>query len=159
MELKEYNSLKRSMRRLYHASMQQFRAGHTISVNDFEGDTAYFYRLLEDTKKLVEEELEIHRPAENVSRKKCIFFFKDPVICQYFAQSQYPKKDIYEVAVCDVCGGFPMHIVGRLETLIKNELDCSAQIKEYWHPSKQWNCLEYLGNSMTIIPKKYMVMR
>lgn len=77
MELKEYNSLKRSMKRLYHASMQQFRAGHTISVNDFEGDTAYFYRLLEDTKKLVEEELEIHRPQKMLVAKSAFSFLRN----------------------------------------------------------------------------------
>lgn len=150
---KEYNLLKNSTKVLYHASVKPYRIGSTISIDDFDGDTTHFYQSLNNTQKSVEEQLESVRPQENISRKKCIYFFADPVMCKYFAKLQYPKENIYiyEVAVKDYCGGFPMHIVGRLESLIKNGEDVSTQIKEYWNPTKKWNCLEYLGREMIVL--------
>jgi hypothetical protein len=150
---KEYNMLKNSTKVLYHASVKPYRIGSTISVDDYEGETTRFYQSLNNTQKSVEEQLDSVRPQENISRKKCIFFFADPVMCKYFAKLQYPKENIYiyEVAVKDYCGGFPMHIIGRLESLIHNGEDVSTQIKEYWNPTKKWNCLEYLGREMIVL--------
>lgn len=150
---KEYNSLKQSTKVLYHASIKPHRIGGMISIDDFDGETTHFYQSLNDNKKAVEERLDNFRPKENISRKKCIFFFDDPVMCQYFAKSQYPKENIYiyEVAVKDYCGGFPMHIISHLEALIKNNIDISSQLKEYWNPTKKWNCLEYLGREMIVL--------
>ena len=44
-----------------------------------------------------------------------------------------------------------MHIVGHLEGLIKNGIDISSQLQEYWNPTKNWNCLEYLGREMIVL--------
>lgn len=150
---KEYNSLKQSTKVLYHASIKPYRIGSTISIDDFEGETTWFYQSLNENQKTVEERLDSVRPQENISREKCIFFFADPVMCQYFAKSQYPKENIYiyEAAVKDYCGGFPMHIIGHLEGLIRNNIDILPQLKEYWNPTKKWNCVEYLGREMIVL--------
>ena len=150
---KEYNSLKNSTKILYHASVKPYRIGSTISIDDFDGEITHFYQSLNNTQKSVEEQLESVRPQENINRKKCMYFFADSVMCKCFAKIQYPKENIYiyEVAVKDYCGGFPMHIVGHLEGLIKNGIDISSQLQEYWNPTKNWNCLEYLGREMIVL--------
>ena len=149
----EYNRLISSSKILYHASTKKLGVGSYFSVDNYEGETTFFYKSLDASKKNVEEELELSRPKEIVSRKKCIFCFDDPIYCKRFAQSQYPKNDIYvyKVAVFGGYGDFPMYIIGKLEALLKSEEDISRQLKEYWNPTKSWKCREYIGREMIIL--------
>ena len=149
----EYYTLINSTKILYHASTKRLGVGRTVSVDDYKGDTTFFYQSLDNDKKQIEELIESARPKEYVSRKKCIFFFEDPVYCMHFAKAQYKSRTIYvyEVAVHNVCGGFPMHIIGKLEESYKNGIDISPQINEYWKPTHKWECLEFFGSAMTVL--------
>ena len=149
----EYYKLISSSQILYHASTKQIGVGTFLSVDNYEGETTFFYQSLDASKKSVEDKLEFSRPQEILSRKKCIFFFDNPIFCKHFAESQYPNKEvyIYKVAVNGVYGGFPMYIIGKLESLLKSGKDFSLQLNEYWNPTKSWRYKEYLGKEMIVL--------
>lgn len=141
--------------RLYHASTKQRTIGEIITIDDFEGDTTYYYQNLSSEQKDLECKFEIERPLQYCSRLKTIFLFAEPAYCYYFANKQYPGKGIYvyEVESNDLVEGFPMCLVNTAYKKLRKGEPYNHIITEYWNPSKEWQVKEYLAKSVRVVRK------
>lgn len=57
----------------YHASLEKFNIGHTVSVDGIQGRTIRDHAKRSLEQQIVNERLDTERPLYKYSRKRCIF--------------------------------------------------------------------------------------
>ena len=135
----------------YHASNKIYTDEQEVSINDFVGNTTCDYERRTKEEKLVYDLLDGVRPNGVISRKKCIYLFRELSLCQAYARSEHINH-VYEVKCNDddLWGPYPMTLVNTIFTC-NNEESKAEVIQEYWHSTHNWKVHEYLVSSFTVI--------
>jgi hypothetical protein len=132
---------------LFHVSTEKYKEGEIIRSIDFEL-TFYYRRAIKEDKNWIDDLLDNTKPLNVPNRKNALFAFDTIENCGAFAFKNANKLYYYKIEMeCPI--GYPMCLTDRLE---KDNDDLNDKILyEYWNPDGNWNFLEYIGNSMTIL--------
>ena len=109
----------------YHASLERYSIGYTVSVDNFQGTTTRDHARRSLEQQLVNDLLDAKRPQDMYNRKRCIFLFDDVV-----------------------WGGFPICVVNKVYNSSAEFRD--YYISEYWSPTQRWKMYEFLARSIII---------
>lgn len=134
----------------YHASLERYSIGYTVSVDNFQGTTTRDHARRSLEQQLVNDLLDAKRPQDMYNRKRCIFLFDNLQHCIYYASKQYGEGvQIYRVHSDDVVwGGFPICVVNKVYNSSAEFRD--YYISEYWSPTQRWKMYEFLARSIII---------
>lgn len=132
--------------RLYHITDKEYEIGHVISAKDF-GEACYYHQN-SPLDAWINDVLDAEKDADCPPRKRCIYAFGRPDFCLAFNND--PGLHCYMVKM-DAHGGFPMVLTDKMRRVGQNYDRIRDVINEYWHPTREWQYNEYLGESMVII--------
>lgn len=140
---------------LYHITNRRYEIGAQICVDNFDGDTTYYYRERPQCN-WIDDFLSAERPQNVPDRRKAIFAFSSPCHCVHFFEQKILSGQLpflYKVEM-DVESGYPMRLCRCLENVGNNEdanIIKEAIRHEYWWPTLDWKIKEYIGTQMTIL--------
>ncbi len=127
------------MPRLYHATRRDLPLNQAIIGQ-------------ERTTKPIDLEFDARRPEDVTPRSRALFSSDDPAFAF-----------VYLMAECAICRGqlllyevdmpcatkHPMILVSHAQRFLRMPATLEQIITEYWNPTCEWKCWEYLGDAMT----------
>lgn len=139
---------------VFHVSTNEYEPNQVVSVPAGE-QTAFHERLVAANATGAEQRLEATRPPGAQSRLTTQYAFDDVFQCLHYGNSQYNGQELhfYRVSMENPTE-VPMalvDVIGKLEN--PSNAQIAAIVAEYWNPTLQWDVLEYLASSMTVIEK------
>lgn len=135
---------------LFHVSREVYTIGDTIPLN---GDNRYWTNLMASPeKRRGNDRLESGRPADKQCRRTTHFAFDDVYHCRHFGESQYKNEKLhyYRVGMTNPTAG-PMALVDVIGKADLGNAQLELLIAGYWNPNENWNFVEYLSDTMTIL--------
>lgn len=138
--------------KLFHITNKEYQIGEVVSVDAFENEICFYHQMHKE-HQWINDYLDLYRPAECPSRKRCIYAFDKPGHCFAFLfDAPVAGYHCYEIEM-NALGGFPMILTGKLNNYKGNDGLLKAMADEYWNPTQKWRFCEYIGTEMTIISK------
>ncbi|MHA7842055.1 MAG: hypothetical protein ACX93I_01965 [Winogradskyella sp.] len=136
---------------LYYISNTKYNVGDLLPLK--EEDNRYHKLKKEEGKEWVNDVLDNEKPEGFPFRRTAYYAFDDPDYCIYYYKAEMTGNEqvyLYEVELTNQITA-PMRLTQTiLNNEGKNEL-IEELAREYWNPTKNWNFLEYLGNTMKIV--------
>jgi len=136
---------------LYHISITKYQISQELPIRIEDSD---FHRnAINDGKVWVNDILDEGRPDNAPSRKRAYYAFDNYEHCLYYFKSQYGINTayfLYEVQLTNTITA-PMYLNKTLLNNRENNNLIQEIVTEYWNPIRNWNFLEYLGDTMTIV--------
>lgn len=131
----------------FHASDKPFQINEKFSIDMFDGDCTFDHQNRPEEERNVNDILDQSRPPEVLlSRKKCIYLFKNLLQCKEYALKG-GIEHIYEVKCDEFYGPFPMVLVNKC----KGNMDKDIIRTEYWQPKHNWKEMEYITPAFVVI--------
>jgi hypothetical protein len=137
--------------KFFHASRNVYSPGDTIYVPPGAESFAYG-RSLELGMRWREEALERARGDRGFPRRTAVYAANTAVNAARFLISQAGDGGqvwVYEVAISATTPS-PMALIGYMDAHGAGFSSLDACVEEYWAPTKQWNFLEFVCESMTV---------
>jgi hypothetical protein len=127
---------------LYHAARKELPLNQAIAAQ-------------ERNTKPIDREFDNRRPGGLVARSIALFSSDDPAFAFTYLLAELAggggaQASMYEVEMPEATK-HPMILVNHAQKFIQDPATLAKIIAEYWNPTREWKCWEYLGSSMTPI--------
>jgi hypothetical protein len=135
---------------LYHVSFVAYTAGQTYPApNPIE----YHLKSIQRGEGWINEKLDEQSPDGYPLRVASFYACSVLENCQAFIGNKRieDRTPIFYKVEMDCSLGFPMVLIDRIRKLGHASGLIDTCISEYWTPTREWQYLEYLSPSMTII--------
>lgn len=142
---------------LFHVSSKELSSGTVIGpymVTSFA-----LSRASNPQFRLLERRLEELRPLGKTSRLNAVFAFSSPEECSIFWDGERDHGErptdyegtphYYRVSIEEYTRS-PVALTDYAFKRLKSGLPYDAIIREYWSPTRNWSCWEFLGNSAVV---------
>lgn len=131
---------------LFHASHRLYTPGNRLTAQD---------RKLSEEKVEVEQRFARFAPPEEQSRFTAIYASDNAAFAACYLDREKTRgenKHLYRIETASV-SPHPMALVD-VAARIENDQVFNVAAKEYWHPSHNWLCCEYLCAEVQILAEE-----
>jgi hypothetical protein len=138
--------------KLFHVTSRSYAVGEKLIASTEKSNS--FHRAEKKGLDWVEGILDKYRPDDAPSRCTAIFTFDEIKFCGLYVVTESIANPVYYKLEVQSSWKAPMAMVNRINKLGKAmSFKHIVAAKEYWRPTMDWNCYEFLVNEAVVLDK------